>query len=1107
MKKLYVFTLLLLSLTCVSQSNTFKWVNNTHETAFASYDYRGNNMAVSPSGTNYYTGRFSGTIDFDRGLGIQELNSIGNFDIFISKYDENGEYIWAKQIGSVNDDYGFALTLDNSENIIVAGSSIGADFDLGPGVATLPASSYFIAKYDSSTAFNWVVSIDFIVYFIETDNNGNVYATGKNTFSKYDANGVLQWSHVLTNITGRSIATYPNGDVVLTGYFSGTVDFDQSAATFNLTASGSRDAFMVKYDGLGNFLWAFSTGGNSTSSGFDEASSVVIDSNGDICVVGMFATTVDFDPGPGVQNLSASFLSNKGAFYFAKYDLNGNYIFAYRLLQNMGNYFLDQSPKIAVDVNNNFYITGWHWGGNVGTVNNINLTSNGGPDIFIAKYNNSGADLWGFSIGAGSTDLPRTIQVDQNENIYLNGNFYPVLDFNPHASFTNDLTTGNYFFAKYGPCIDPDVPTLTATSTTICNGDSTVISIGQNDNLNDALVWSLYESGCGVGTPIAENDSGIFVVYPVSNITYSIRGESGSCTPSGVCRDITISVNPIYSFTETDVICSGGSYQFPDGSTQNNITSQVVYTSNLQTVNTCDSIIVTTLNVNPVYNLTETKSVCSGDSYQFPDGTTQSNITSQVVYTSNMQTVNTCDSIIITTVNVNPTYSATETQIVCSGDSYQFPDGTTQSNITAQVVYTSNMQTVNSCDSIIVTTLNVNPIYFYSSAIDICQGDSALVFGNYEMLDSLYTDSLTTALGCDSVYHIQLNVFLTYFATQNQTICSNDSLFVGGDWQNTPATYYDTLQTTLMGCDSVIETILTVNQISQIAIDTSFCSGTNILLGGVTYSQGGVFTQNYTNALNCDSIVTYNITENLLPNANVGPDTLWVCDGDDLAFGLDDTTGIVSYSISNFTITENNDSLLFTYDMMNPPSSVVSQVTDTNGCVSNDQVYIRNNNITLMQIGVPSFNDPFLGFTIANMPDNVDSWYWSFGDGDTLSGDVNPTHEYLSNGFFEACLVGENICGLDSSCMTFTIVSAVGIKENNINNNISIYPNPVKNQLTITSDNEKVNNIKIMDVTGKTLNVFAGNTTTINVSDLAKGLYFLQIQTEKGIAVKRFIKE
>jgi hypothetical protein len=124
----------------------------------------------------------------------------------------------------------------------------------------------------------------------------------------------------------------------------------------------------------------------------------------------------------------------------------------------------------------------------------------------------------------------------------------------------------------------------------------------------------------------------------------------------------------------------GESYTFPDRSSQT-ITSQTIYTSNLTTVSTsCDSIIETTVNVNPTYGLTETASVCSGESFTFPDGSTQQNITSQVVYTSSLATVVTqCDSIIETTVNVTTvdesttqngnTLTATE-----SGADYQWVD-------------------------------------------------------------------------------------------------------------------------------------------------------------------------------------------------------------------------------------------------------------------------------------------------------------------------------------------------------------------------------------------------------------------------------------------------
>ena len=124
------------------------------------------------------------------------------------------------------------------------------------------------------------------------------------------------------------------------------------------------------------------------------------------------------------------------------------------------------------------------------------------------------------------------------------------------------------------------------------------------------------------------------------------------------------------------------------------------------------------------HNTSEEATICSGDNYTFPDGTTQTNITEQKVYTSNLQAINGCDSTIVTTVNVNPIYDLTEEASICSGEDYTFPDGNTQTNITDQVVYTSNLQSINSCDSLIVTTVNVNPLNSFGYAkSNYCTGE------------------------------------------------------------------------------------------------------------------------------------------------------------------------------------------------------------------------------------------------------------------------------------------------------------------------------------------------------------------------------------------------
>ncbi len=219
-----------------------------------------------------------------------------------------------------------------------------------------------------------------------------------------------------------------------------------------------------------------------------------------------------------------------------------------------------------------------------------------------------------------------------------------------------------------------------------------------------------------------------------------------------------------YNMTVNAGVCPGASYTFPNGSTQSNITAQVVQTSTLTATNGCDSVIVTTVDVNQTYNVQDSAWVCSGGSYTFPDGSTQTNITSQVIYTSNLQTLAGCDSVIVSTVDVLPSYNLTQSASVCSGGSYLYPDSTLDTNITVQVVHTSTLQTLEGCDSIIVTTVEVAPNYFTLAQDSVCSG------GSYTFPDGSVQNNITSPTthvsnfqsiaGCDSLISTTVNVIL-----------------------------------------------------------------------------------------------------------------------------------------------------------------------------------------------------------------------------------------------------------------------------------------------------------------------------------------------------------
>ena len=166
-----------------------------------------------------------------------------------------------------------------------------------------------------------------------------------------------------------------------------------------------------------------------------------------------------------------------------------------------------------------------------------------------------------------------------------------------------------------------------------------------------------------------------------------------------------------------------------------------------------------TLYVNPAYNLNVSDSVCNNTSYQFPDGTTINNITTTVSHISNLTTILGCDSIINTTINVNPVYNINETASVCEGDNYTFPDGTSAFSITAQLFHTSNLTSMFGCDSIINTTVNVNMIDTTTATpISICSGDSVLFYTDYISTAGMHYYTFTNMFGCDSVIELNLTV-------------------------------------------------------------------------------------------------------------------------------------------------------------------------------------------------------------------------------------------------------------------------------------------------------------------------------------------------------------
>src|SRR4030095_11395856 len=144
-----------------------------------------------------------------------------------------------------------------------------------------------------------------------------------------------------------------------------------------LSSAGSYEGVLAKYTTNGQYVFAFKIGGT----GLDVIRGIDIDNASNVYITGDFnGTNIDFDPSPSTALLSSNGSSD---IFVAKYNSSGQYIWAL----NAGSSGGEISWDVATD-NNSLYITGGFTG--IADFNPTavtdNLTSNGGYDIFLAKY-------------------------------------------------------------------------------------------------------------------------------------------------------------------------------------------------------------------------------------------------------------------------------------------------------------------------------------------------------------------------------------------------------------------------------------------------------------------------------------------------------------------------------------------------------------------------------------------------------------------------------------------------------------------------------------------------------------------------------------------------
>ncbi|MBL0739673.1 SBBP repeat-containing protein [Chryseolinea lacunae] len=390
------------------------------------------NITVDADGNTYMTGQFAGKAFFD----TKEIQSTGAENMFLAKFDAEGKAVWVSQGGGEKHDEGRSVKVDGDGNVYVTGYFQGSATFGATALQTAGDLDIFLAKYNASGDLLWVKKAGGEGYdrgyALDLDADGNVYVVGQFTrLAFFDASTVVYAGDVTT---GTFLVKYnPSGDVVFarssTGvsysegnalvvsaagesYLSGSFTETMKFGTTTLEAQGKLDLFIAKYNADGTLAWAKREG----SSGTEANRGMSLDASGNLYVTGFFE---------GTTTLGTTSFASAGDqdIFLAKYNTSGDNLWAIKA----GGPGRDRSYAVNHDANGSLYLTGDFMGSlSIGT---NTLVASGDAEIFVARISAAGDVAWSKKAGGIGEDGGYSANVDANGDVYLGAYFQDVVSF------------------------------------------------------------------------------------------------------------------------------------------------------------------------------------------------------------------------------------------------------------------------------------------------------------------------------------------------------------------------------------------------------------------------------------------------------------------------------------------------------------------------------------------------------------------------------------------------------------------------------------------------------------------------------------------------------
>jgi hypothetical protein len=455
------------------------------------------------------------------------------------------------------------------------------------------------------------------------------------------------------------------------------------------------------------------------------------------------------------------------------------------------------------------------------------------------------------------------------------------------------------------------------------------------------------------------------------------------------------------------------------------------------------------------------RSLCIGDSFYFNNSYRKS----EGIYLDTLETWDFCDSFISLNLVVNRRDTTYLYDTICRGSSKLFHG----SYRTSSGIYRDTLTNAVGCDSIIVYTLTVKDTSAYSYTAKRCAGDSMFFGGQWLQSAGIYRNTLQNQQGCDSFITLSLEYGTIYRDTTWKTICSNNSVLFKGLLINQSGIYHDTLKT-LFGCDSIATLVLTVKPTSAKAITASICAGQRFNIGSKSYTSSGIYRDTIPNAVGCDSFLSLTLT-------------------------------VKSTSTSNLASTIcSSDSIYFKQTYLRISGTYTDTLQNASGCdsVVNLSLTVRpSRKISIAASGV---------LLIATQ--GFSKYAWLRGQS-IVAGETKYFLAPKQSGTYTALGIDEYLCAYPSNAIDYVYSSILDADAPEF----TIYPNPASDFLYVRSSNlhEKNYTIFIYGVDGKlvaTQKLKNQNAEdAIDIALLDRGMYVFEIRTNAAIWQRKFVKD